>query len=245
MRVGQIWQWIYQWGVRDFAAMTNLAKSYRAELAERFVIEIPEVVTKQVSSDGTRKYLVRIAGGHEVEVVYIPEEDRGTLCISLPGRLHADLFLLPHRHPETGAQPDRGRDRRPDHGGPRRSGRMARAGRAEGRDAPAVQHRADGHGRAALQFRERARRDEDRHGPRGYPAVAAADHPVDLWRGARDRAHGAGDRLPAGGLVPRHHGCGARPAGADQQALEHRGAAGGAARLSQASAIPSGSPSNT
>ena len=82
MRVGQIWQWIYQWGVRDFAAMTNLAKSYRAELAGRFVIEIPEVVTKQVSSDGTRKYLVRIAGGHEVEVVYIPEEDRGTLCIS-------------------------------------------------------------------------------------------------------------------------------------------------------------------
>ncbi len=82
MRVGQIWQWIYQWGVRDFALMTNLAKTYRAQLAENFVIEIPEVVSKQVSSDGTRKYLVRIAGGHEVEVVYIPEEGRGTLCIS-------------------------------------------------------------------------------------------------------------------------------------------------------------------
>ncbi|MFD3188795.1 23S rRNA (adenine(2503)-C(2))-methyltransferase RlmN [Sedimentitalea sp. HM32M-2] len=82
MRVGQIWQWIYQWGVRDFAEMTNLAKAYRAQLAETFVIEIPEVVSKQVSSDGTRKYLVRIAGGHEVEVVYIPEEGRGTLCIS-------------------------------------------------------------------------------------------------------------------------------------------------------------------
>jgi len=82
MRVGQIWQWIYQWGVRDFAVMTNLSKAYRAELAERFVIEIPEVVTRQVSSDGTRKYLVRIAGGHEVEVVYIPDGARGTLCIS-------------------------------------------------------------------------------------------------------------------------------------------------------------------
>ncbi len=82
MRVGQIWQWIYQWGVRDFAAMTNLAKTYRAQLAERFVIDIPDVVSKQVSADGTRKYLVRIAGGHEVEVVYIPEEGRGTLCIS-------------------------------------------------------------------------------------------------------------------------------------------------------------------
>jgi 23S rRNA (adenine2503-C2)-methyltransferase len=82
MRVGQIWQWIYQWGVRDFSEMTNLAKTYRAQLAETFEIRIPEVVSKQVSVDGTRKYLVRIAGGHEVEVVYIPEEDRGTLCIS-------------------------------------------------------------------------------------------------------------------------------------------------------------------
>jgi 23S rRNA (adenine2503-C2)-methyltransferase len=82
MRVGQVWQWIYHWGVRDFERMTNLAKDYRAMLAENFVLEIPEVVNKQVSTDGTRKYLVRIAGGHEVEVVYIPETDRGTLCIS-------------------------------------------------------------------------------------------------------------------------------------------------------------------
>ncbi|MFY0308592.1 23S rRNA (adenine(2503)-C(2))-methyltransferase RlmN [Leisingera sp. D0M16] len=82
MRVGQIWQWIYQWGKRDFGEMTNLAKAYRAQLAETFEIRVPEVVSKQVSTDGTRKYLVRIAGGHEVEVVYIPEEDRGTLCIS-------------------------------------------------------------------------------------------------------------------------------------------------------------------
>lgn len=82
MRVGQIWQWIYYWGVRDFEQMTNLAKDYRAMLAENFVISLPEVVTRQVSGDGTRKYLVRIAGGHEVEVVYIPETDRGTLCIS-------------------------------------------------------------------------------------------------------------------------------------------------------------------
>ena len=82
MRVGQIWQWIYEKGVRDFTVMSNLAKTYRAELAEHFVIEVPEVVSKQVSLDGTRKYLMRIAGGHEVETVYIPEEDRGTLCIS-------------------------------------------------------------------------------------------------------------------------------------------------------------------
>ncbi len=82
MRVGQVWQWVYHWGVRDFDLMTNLAKDYRALLADHFTIEIPEVVTRQISEDGTRKYLVRIAGGHEVEVVYIPETDRGTLCIS-------------------------------------------------------------------------------------------------------------------------------------------------------------------
>ncbi len=82
MRVGQVWQWVYYWGIRDFDQMTNLARDYRQLLAEHFVIELPQVVTRQVSGDGTRKYLVRIAGGHEVEVVYIPETDRGTLCIS-------------------------------------------------------------------------------------------------------------------------------------------------------------------
>ncbi len=82
MRVGQVWQWIYHWGLRDFDRMTNLAKDYRALLAEKFEIALPEVVTRQVSADGTRKYLLRIAGGHEVEAVYIPEEGRGTLCVS-------------------------------------------------------------------------------------------------------------------------------------------------------------------
>lgn len=82
MRVNQIWQWVYHWGLRDFAAMSNLARDFRALLAERFEIALPEIVTRQISTDGTRKYLVRIAGGHEVETVYIPEEGRGTLCVS-------------------------------------------------------------------------------------------------------------------------------------------------------------------
>ncbi|MDO5604893.1 MAG: 23S rRNA (adenine(2503)-C(2))-methyltransferase RlmN [Paracoccus sp. (in: a-proteobacteria)] len=82
MRVGQVWQWVYYWGARDFSQMTNLAKDYRALLADRFEIALPEVVTRQISEDGTRKYLLRIAGGHEVEAVYIPEENRGTLCVS-------------------------------------------------------------------------------------------------------------------------------------------------------------------
>ncbi|MEM8657034.1 MAG: 23S rRNA (adenine(2503)-C(2))-methyltransferase RlmN [Pseudomonadota bacterium] len=82
MRVGQVWAWLYQKGVQDFEGMTNLSKPFRASLAERFEIRRPEIVTRQLSADGTRKYLLRIAGGHEVEAVYIPETDRGTLCIS-------------------------------------------------------------------------------------------------------------------------------------------------------------------
>ena len=82
MRTSQIWKWVYHKGLTDFGAMTNLARSYREMLAERFTIGRPEIVTRQVSEDGTRKYLLRIAGGHEIETVYIPETDRGTLCVS-------------------------------------------------------------------------------------------------------------------------------------------------------------------
>jgi 23S rRNA (adenine2503-C2)-methyltransferase len=82
MRVGQVWQWLYARGVTDFDAMTNLSKPFRATLAEHFRLDRPEIVTRQVSQDGTRKYLLRIDGGHEVEAVYIPEENRGTLCVS-------------------------------------------------------------------------------------------------------------------------------------------------------------------
>ncbi|MEM6677646.1 MAG: 23S rRNA (adenine(2503)-C(2))-methyltransferase RlmN [Pseudomonadota bacterium] len=82
MRAGQVWQWLYQRGVQDFEEMTNVSKSLRADLAAAFEIRRPEIVSRQVSRDGTRKYLLRIAGGHEVEAVYIPEVDRGTLCVS-------------------------------------------------------------------------------------------------------------------------------------------------------------------
>jgi len=82
MRVNQLWGWIYQKGATSFDQMTNLSKDFRAALADNFQITRPEIVTRQISDDGTRKYLLRIAGGHEVEVVYIPEANRGTLCIS-------------------------------------------------------------------------------------------------------------------------------------------------------------------
>ena len=77
MRVSQIWQWIYEKGVRDFDQMTNLAKPYRENLKKSFQISVPEIITKNVSEDGTRKYLMRINGGHEIETVYIPEEKEG------------------------------------------------------------------------------------------------------------------------------------------------------------------------
>ena len=81
-RAKQIWTWMYCHGVRDFEAMTNLAKPVRAKLAEAFVVWRPEIVVAPVSVDGSRKWLLRMADGHEVEAVYIPEEDRGALCVS-------------------------------------------------------------------------------------------------------------------------------------------------------------------
>jgi len=82
MRVRQLWSWLYVRGTTDMAAMTDIAKDLRAELGQAFTLERPTIVTEQVSIDGTRKWLLRLADGKEIETVYIPEEDRGTLCIS-------------------------------------------------------------------------------------------------------------------------------------------------------------------
>jgi 23S rRNA (adenine2503-C2)-methyltransferase len=87
MRASQIWHWIYVRGATDFAVMTNISKDFRAKLADHFTIPRPEIVTEQISGDGTRKWLLRFpprgAGRPvEVETVYIPQEGRGTLCLS-------------------------------------------------------------------------------------------------------------------------------------------------------------------
>jgi 23S rRNA (adenine2503-C2)-methyltransferase len=82
LRAKQIWHWIYNRGVADFAAMSDIAKPQRGWFAERFVISRPEVVEAQTSSDGTRKWLLRTHDGHEFEMVFIPDADRGTLCVS-------------------------------------------------------------------------------------------------------------------------------------------------------------------
>jgi 23S rRNA (adenine2503-C2)-methyltransferase len=88
MRVAQLWHWIYHRGTTDFGAMTTVGKEMRAKLARSFSLERPRVVSEHLSSDGTRKRLLRMAPkgpgdkGAEIETVYIPEADRGTLCVS-------------------------------------------------------------------------------------------------------------------------------------------------------------------
>ena len=82
LRAKQLWHWIYNRGVSDFAAMTDVAKAQQPWFAERFVISRPEVIEAQVSSDGTRKWLLRTHDGNDFEMVFIPDADRGTLCVS-------------------------------------------------------------------------------------------------------------------------------------------------------------------
>ena len=82
LRAKQLWHQIYNRGAVDFTAMSDIAKPQRAWLAERFTIARPEIVTELVSTDGTRKWLLRTADGHDFEMVFIPDADRGTLCVS-------------------------------------------------------------------------------------------------------------------------------------------------------------------
>ncbi len=81
-RAKQLFQWIYNRGVTEFGGMTNMAKPLRAKLADSFRMHRPEVTAHQVSSDGTQKWLLRYDDGNEAETVYIPDDDRGTLCVS-------------------------------------------------------------------------------------------------------------------------------------------------------------------
>src|SRR5271170_5993864 len=82
MRARQLENWIYVHGAREFGDMTNLAKDFRAEMSGHFSLARPEVVTEQISNDGTRKWLLRTEPGVEFETVFIPEPGRGTLCVS-------------------------------------------------------------------------------------------------------------------------------------------------------------------
>jgi 23S rRNA (adenine2503-C2)-methyltransferase len=82
LRAKQLWHWIYNRGATDFAVMTDIAKDMRAWLEQRFAVSRPDVVEAQVSTDGTRKWLLRSDDGQDYEMVFIPDADRGTLCVS-------------------------------------------------------------------------------------------------------------------------------------------------------------------
>jgi 23S rRNA (adenine2503-C2)-methyltransferase len=151
---------------------------------------VPQVVSRQVSLDGTRKYLMRIAGGHEVEVVYIPEEDRGTLCISSQvgctltcSFCHTGTQKLV-RNLTAGEIIGQVMVARDD------LDEWPRPGEGSGERPRLISNIVlMGMGEPLYNFEKRARRDENRHGRRGDRHLASAHHVVDLWCSARDRAH--------------------------------------------------------
>ncbi len=177
-RAKQLWHWIYHQGATDFAAMSRIARPLQEKLAERFVIGRPVVATEQTSTRRDAQVAVplpRRAGGGD-RLHPRPHAGPRRRLHQQPGRLHPVLPVLPHRHADAGAQPGRGRDRGPVHG---RARRLRRVAEPAGRDAAAAEHhRADGHGRAAVQLRERRQRDAHRHGRRGHRPVAPPHHAV-------------------------------------------------------------------
>ena len=202
-------------------------------LAKHFTIARPEIVEEQISTDGTRKWLFRFPAarrrpsGRDRNRLYPGRRPRHAVHFQ-PGRLHAHLLLLPYRHAEAGAQPDGGRDpgaaadgARPARRfpGPRYAGRRHRAGRRP----QGLQHRHDGHGRAALQFRRGQEGAADRLRRRRPVAVEAAHHAVDLRRRAGNLPHRRGDRRHAGNLAACGQRRSARHARADQQEISAEG----------------------
>ena len=245
MRVGQLWSWIYVRGATSFEDMSDVSKELRATLARAYSLDRPEIAAEQVSVDGTRKWLLRLPiRGHEARAARdrdrLHPRGRPRHAVHLePGRLHAHLLVLPHRHAAAGAQPRARGDRRPDPAGARPHRRLAGRGAARRTAASSPtraqdhQRRADGHGRAALQFRQRARRDGDRLRRRRPRHVEAAHHALDQRRGAGDPALGRGGRHHARHLAARHARRAARQAGADQPQVSDCRADGRLPRLSR------------
>ncbi len=216
MRAAQLWHWIYHRGARDFSAMRNIARPLLERLAERHTLARPEIVAEQVSADGTRKWLLQDAAGRPARQrrrdrvrLYPGIRSRHALRLQ-PGRLHAQLHVLPHRHAGAGAQPDRGRDRRASSRRARSARRFSRRRRADRRARPlgrgrarGLQHRLHGHGRAALQFRQRSRGDRRPDRRRRAVAVEATHHRLDFRRRAANGRVGARMRHDARGLPAR------------------------------------------
>ena len=220
MRASQLWHWIYHRGARDFSAMRNIARPLLEKLAEHYTLARPEIAAEQVSADGTRKWLLRMAPAHrfdkgaEIECVYIPESDRGTLCVSSQvgctlncSFCHTGTMPLVRNltAAEIVGQVLVARDRLGDFpGGVAPADGLTPEGRGHARG---VEHRLHGDGRAALQFRSGARR--DRHSDRRRRALhlEAPHHCLDLRRRSRDGAARSRVRNHARGLAACDQRC--------------------------------------
>jgi hypothetical protein len=112
-RAVQLFRWIHQRGAADFAQMTDLARSLRERLPSQAQVSAPPLRSEQASEDGTTKWLFDVGGGDAVETVYIPEPDRGTLCVSSQAGCAGGLPLLRHRPPRLQPQSEHRRNRRP------------------------------------------------------------------------------------------------------------------------------------
>ena len=228
------------------------------KLAERCTLARPEIVAEQVSADGTRKWLLRMAAGAfgrqgrgDRVRLHSRVGPRHALRLE-PGRLHPQLRLLPHGDHAARAQSDGGRDCRAGSRRPRparrfsRRRRPGRRTRAQGRRrARGVERRLHGHGRAALQFRRRARRDRDPCRRRGPVALQAAHHRLDLGRRSRDGAARRGMRDHARRLAACRQQCAARQTGPAQPEISDRGAASRPAATTPAPPTPGASLSST
>ena len=225
--------------------MSSIARPLQAKLAERFVIGRPDTVIAQTSEDDTRKFLFRFRDGQEAETVYIPdpEEDRGAVCLS--SQVGCTLSC---RFCHTGTQ-----TLVRNLGAAEIVGQFMAARDAygewpspKGRDAAtAVHHRADGHGRAALQLRQRRQGDDHRDGRRGHRPVAPAHHAVHLGRGADDGSRRRGTGREPGGVAARGARRVARRTGAAEPQIPDRRADRRLPPLSRARPTRGASPSNT
>ena len=187
-------RWIYLRGVTDFAAMTDLAKGFREELAERATISTFTAEAEEVSTDGTRKFLFRLADGESVETVLIPmEEGRGTLCVSTQvGCAMQCTFCLTGTFGLTRNLT---------------AAEIVNQVCAVRASLPGRQHRADGDGRAAAQSRQRGARPGDLLQRVGFDYSPRKVTLSTCGAGAGDAGTRAADPRQPGGVAQCHHRC--------------------------------------
>ncbi len=227
-RARQLMKWIYRRGVGDLDAMTDLGKAFRSRLAEQAEIRVPEIMHRQVSSDGTRKWLLRFEGGQAIEMVFIPEPGRGTLCISSQVGCAMDCTFC-----STAQQ---GFNRNLDVA--EITGQVWLANRelgaATGRRPADHQRRLHGHGRAARKLSQRRAGGGADDGRSRLRPVAAAGHGQHFRSRAADDAYRGGDQRRARGVAACTERRAAQRARADQPPPSDRRAARGLLALRRA-----------